>query len=300
VRAVLKLTMPGKRKFKHKVELIVDTAERASKNAGEKKTGKYIVDTLSEMIGREHVERSSMDVGDYAFRVDGAIVIRVERKTLNDLAHSIRSNGKQTGFREQKRRLLEKPDDDPERPCSKEYLVEGDMSKFKERPGYSKDILMGAIVNCERRDSLVVHRTLDIQETMHWLKKTFDKLQEFGFRGKRRPVPGSLNGETDHAVGGTLEYVDTLRHKKSNVKTPRDCFIEQLTIIDGVSMNLAKAISKKHATMGDFLAYLSEKEFDAKCLVGFEYVIEKRHVGGENTSRKIGKKTAEKIIHFLC
>lgn len=286
----------------HVVKLLIDTRERAS---GESGSRRRIYETLASKLGADSVELSTMDVGDYAFSVDGAVVILVERKTLNDLASSIRASSKKSGnhFREQKRRMLEQPDDDPQRPCSREYLVEGRMAMFEERPpGYTRNILMSAIVNCQRRDDLPVVRTESLEETIDWLCKTFDKLCEYGYNGaKRTKTVAGQPSSTDHAVGGTSDYVDTLKRSKSRITTPHECFVQQLQIIPKVSMHLAKSLALRFGSMRGFVQWLEQHAFDATCLDGFRYEISKQHLGAESTFRKLGKNSpiSRNIVQYL-
>jgi len=272
----------------HSVCLCVDSVER---KPGERESFTKIYDKLCKRLGAENVERRPMDSSDYTFSVDGSIVIMVERKSANDFKGSMNSSH----FREQKWALLKA---EPVS-ASKEYLIEGLLSQFDAN---TQNRMMGAMVNMQRRDGILVYRTLSLDETIDWLCKTFEKLGEYGYNpGKRAKTTPGEQGSTDHAVAGASEYVDTFYKRKTKIVTPRECFIQQLTCIPKVSLNLAKSIAEKHENMPGLVRWLRKRGWDPKALSGFEYEIVKTHRGSENNTRKIGKNSpiAKNIVEFL-
>ena len=116
----------------------------------------------------------NLDIGDYIFNYKSKLVCVIERKTIDDLANSIKDGR----YREQKERLLKLY------PKNKiMYLIEGDITKPNKSIKYnkvSKKTIYSSLINVYLRDNISIHRTNNISESIEFLKEMADKIERQG------------------------------------------------------------------------------------------------------------------------
>lgn len=221
----------------------------------------------------------NLNVGDIQFLYNDTIILIIERKTIDDLAHSIKDGR----FREQKIRL-NKYDHNIIL-----YLIEGfiDLNKFKNIEktkvcGLPLPTIIGAQTNILVRDKMKIYRTNYINESVYFILNLYHKFQ--------------LYGNSEESFLNTSQYVDMIQSRKKDNMNPSNCFIIQLSQIPGCSINMAKQIVSESTSMLQLcqayscLDTIKEKE---KLLENIKYQT------SNNKSRKIGSKMSAKIYNYI-
>lgn len=223
----------------------------------------------------DYVICKNMEIGDFAFYVNKELICIFERKTIEDLAGSIKDGR----YREQKKRLLDNI------PKSKIlYIIEGDLTKNNRSFSFnkvSKDTIYSSLINCYLRDNINIIHTLNTHETIEILEQFCKKILKQG---------------TDFLSSSSSTYDEDLiksivQTKKKNI-TPELVFTSQLTCISGVSTNTANLIVKKYQNMNMMISELNKLSEDdrKKELSSIQYTTDKGKV------RKLGPAIAEKIL----
>ncbi|RYE11994.1 MAG: hypothetical protein EOP34_11630, partial [Rickettsiales bacterium] len=128
----------------------------------------------------------NLSIGDFIYELNGEPLIIIERKTLEDLAQSIKDNR----WKNQKINLLENF------PRNRIYFViEGDWNYMNGEDIYNgihKKNLMGCIINTLIRDDIKIMWTLNICETQNLLiylyKKIVKDYEKLGFGEQRTKI----------------------------------------------------------------------------------------------------------------
>ena len=172
----------------------------------------------------------NLDLGDLCIYMDGEPVLLVERKSLPDLAASLKDGR----YREQKGRMLSSVGG-----AKMLYILEGDMT-YESAPGellehVCKEALIGCVINTTVRDGLRVLRTKDTTDTAALLLGVITRV-------RRDPIKYFKS-----QVGGEVCIVT---RKKDSI-TPSMCFEMQLSQIPGVSAKTAVAVRGAFQSMKD-------------------------------------------------
>ena len=212
-------------------------------------------------------ETANLDLGDFQIlNPEGEIVLIIERKTQADLISSIKDGR----HREQKLRLLSS------NVSNIAYLIEGknDIKYFRPTDKSSE---VGSILNTMFRDKLFVIRTLDMEETVLYIKTLLKKFSKNDFKFENK------------------EYSSVIKLKKKDNLTPENCFIAQLSQIPGVSNKIARCIVDKYPNMSELCKNYNESEptFSIKLLESLSFC----QNSGKN--RKVGKVLSERIYKYL-
>ena len=216
-----------------------------------------------------------LDLGDIIVcdKDDNELLI-IERKTLSDLASSIRDGR----YMEQSFRL------------NKEemhnhniiYLIEGDMYKYNDKYTKIKSktlfVTMGCI-NYFKGFSLI--RTTDILETAEYIIRFVEKM------GREKEKKGYYNGGSQNNNEGYSKYVT--RVKKNNI-TPENIGEIILNQIPGISQATSVSIMKHFGSLYNLLDCLKT---DPKCLNDLKY---KTKTGND---RRISKTSIQNISQYL-
>ena len=127
------------------------------------------------------------------------------------------------------------------------------------------------------RDKLFVIRTLDMNETVSYIKTILKKFKNNDFKFENK------------------EYSSVIKTKKKDNLTPKNCFIAQLSQIPGVSNNIAQCIYYKYPSM---IKLCSEYDLleEAQAIKLLESVTFKQKNGKE---RKVGKVVSNRIYNYL-
>ena len=203
------------------------------------------IESISVEYSDITIVSENLQIGDVAICDDlGNEIIIIERKTLSDLAASIRDGR----YKEQSHRLHNSNIHNH----YIYYLIEGNIctfkpSRFGKRPITWKEI-MSAMTSLSYHKGFSVHRTINIEETSMWLLQTTDKL--------RRTKDPAFYTDNETTMKTSNDYVDvSKRAKKANIDETNIGAI-MLTQIPGVSTTSALAVMEKCGGIDKLIDYL--------------------------------------------
>lgn len=212
----------------------------------------------------------NLDIGDVAIADGDQTKLVFERKSLADLAASIKDGR----HREQKARLLEWRKEDPTRQVY--YVIEGYANAVA-----CNATITSSVINTMFRDKIPVILMQDTQATCTFFTETFARFLE---------DPSRFFGEASSS-GTEAAYISQLKMKKNKNITPTNVFIFQLSQIPGISTKIAAGIAATHPTMSDFVRALDALPESTRAAYVENIVV------GEG--RRVGKKTAQKIVEHI-
>jgi len=219
---------------------------------------KELLNSISDIEYKE----KCIDIGDIHIIKNNKVCCVIERKTVEDLAASIKDGRS----REQKKRL-QKLD------TKIFYLIEGSL-KNKKINGIPNTTLMGFIINTTIRDNISVYHSQNLDESIMWLKKLYDKIDYI---------------KEENLITEEAEYVDTIKLSKKSQLTTKTIFICQLTVIPGVSTKIADKIAEFYENMNCLIEAFKMNNNPDMMLANYEIIIK------NNKKRKIGKVISKRI-----
>ena len=194
-------------------------------------------------------------------------IVLFERKSLNDLAASIRDGR----YKEQSFRLSQTTDFHNHNII---YIIEGDIAKYRPHPsisnGVTKSAIQSAMVSLLYYKGFSVIRTMNVGETVDFILHFADKVaKESAISGTNPAYSCSSSSGTDTTSSETTATATATADRYSEVaskKEKRD-FITRATIgeimlaqIPGVSPKIAAGIMKKYdGSVYEFLGDLRRK-----------------------------------------
>lgn len=215
-------------------------------------------------------------IGDYIINYKGKLVTIIERKTIEDLANSIKDGR----YREQKYRLIKnfnKP--------NIIYIIEGDLNFNNKSYHYNKinkTTIYSTIFNMYLRDNLNVYHSSNINDTINFLEELTSKIVKQGIN--------FLNSK----VSEETVVLNSLKISKKNNLTKYIIYKSQLCCIPGISNKYANAIIEKYPSFINLLE-LSKLSFEDK----FQILSNLKYINSNNKSRKLGKTVSTNLIKYL-
>jgi ERCC4-type nuclease len=276
---------------------------------------------LQQNSGIENIDlkSSNLPIGDVIIYDDANTEmlvekIIIERKSVNDLAASIRDSR----YREQGYRLGE---------CSLHnhnifYLIEGSFASLGRR--YNKNTLLSAMTSISYNKGFSLYRTFSVAESAEWIVRMADKIQ----RSKEKPyyslersreekVKGDEDVGGEESEGKTIELADEFVNKmKSEEKDCANAYSSvvkrvkkhnitkdnigeiMLMQIPNVSAAAAQSIMAKYKTIPGLLHALKETP---GALDEITIVTKANSIGSTETKkvRKISKTCKSNIYNYL-
>jgi ERCC4-type nuclease len=271
----------------------------------------------THVSSKHSIKKEQLAVGDIILEDDkGEVVIIFERKTLYDLAASIRDGR----YNEQSFRL----DKENIHNHNIVYIIEGDIERYIEKKGrVSKKTLISCMFSLLYYKGFSVFRTNSICETADIVVFFADKYYKTSIsvgsklrlpyyaaesRGVKHEVspaasPSSLKGKSkseddDNDSDENEKYCAALKsHKEKNEYiTPDNINIIMLTCVPGISSKVATQLMREYKTIQNLL-YQLEKKPDM--LNTFMIKTETSGASPKTTFRKINKTSVENIKKFL-
>jgi len=219
------------------------------------------------------LEKTPLDIGDAIIENGEEELVIIERKSLPDLASSIRDGR----YQEQSYRL----DGSPVPNHNIVYLIEGRMGGYNPRFSKISHATLYVTMFClQYFKGFSVTRTFDISETAEFILRIADKLS----RGK--DVHGYYHTKF---VPRKASYCSVISKTKKKNVTPDNISEILLSQIPGISSSTASAI------MADFpslLALLDELRRNPNCLAGVTYKT-------RNGKRRISQSCIASIKRYL-
>lgn len=173
------------------------------------------------------IEWSNLTHGDFVVSIDGAPRVVVERKTLSDLAASIKDGR----YSNQKKRLLATYP-----PSHVIYLIEGNIV-FCNSPclvgGIPYDTLLSAVLNTCVRDGIHVVVTKNLLDTCGFVEQLYKRIRD-------DPAKYMCTRQV------TNEPPNTVLKSVPRNASKRECFVAQLCQVPGISHKSASAIAERY------------------------------------------------------
>lgn len=268
------------------------------------------VSTINHEIKSERLPIGDIILHDPTQQKD---IVLFERKTLNDLAASIRDGR----YKEQSFRLIETAAATGFNTHHIVYIIEGDLSRYDKRhTQITKTALQSAMVSLLYYKGFSVIRTMNVGETADFVLHFADKVAKEG--------PLSIIDRATTATAAAYSEVSTKKEKRDYI-TRENIGEIMLAQVPGVSAKMASAILSKYGgSIYEFLGDLHRKianyeesvspemsppspsSTDAVCAPVHEQMNKNKlkHVsecfkGVGDGKRGIGKATVEKLTYFL-
>ena len=260
------------------MNLIVDSRESKLKD---------YFDSISSEIQKLGINISyqGLNLGDIILKC-GDLELIIERKTIYDLFSSIQDGR----YKEQKYRLLKNYNK-----SQVVYLIEdvASPSKIKYLRNFSS-ITYGSIVNTIFRDNIKVIRSFSLEESAKYILNILKKMKNNPeFFTKVSEVSQELNEPQVNS-----EYVNHYKLKKSSEMIPTNCAIIQLSVIPGMSVNMAKIIINQYGSIYKLIgAYMAipEENVEDRCQMLANLELDVKN----NKKRKLGKVLSQRVYEYL-
>lgn len=222
----------------------------------------------------------SLPLGDVILSLNQSDKLIIERKTINDLASSIKDGR----YAEQSFRL--NGIDHPNHNII--YLIEGDLSKWNTYKGtkMDKSTIYSALISINYYKGFSVHRSISSAESATIICSMANKLRKDNAKTPYYICGGSqlIKSEDEKTEDNYVSVVK--RVKKENI-TEDNIGELMLCQIPGVSDVTALAIMSKYKTIPELISNLKENK---QCL---------EDIRSTGTNRRLNKSCIENIIKFL-
>lgn len=231
---------------------------------------------LKEYLTHLDVKYENLPYGDIIIDIDGKHLGVFERKTLSDLAASIKDGR----YKNQKIKLLESTPDN-----ALYYIIEGPIDFSLSNinvisNGISNKIMVSCIINMMIRDNIKIFFTKNIMETIDLITNIVERI-------KADPI--KYNKITNKDIEPVIKKVKSINLSKEK------CFEHILCQIPGISNKTAHAVCQKYPTMILMYESLGKLSYEEKLKVLKEIMLEDNN--GKN--RKISEKVLKNIIEYI-
>lgn len=228
------------------------------------------------------IQSAALPLGDIIICTDdGSEKVMIERKTLKDLAASIRDGRyKEQGFR---LNACDVPNHNIF------YLLEGNLQTYKpfHKGAVDKYALLSSMVSITYYKGFSLYRANTLEESAEWLLQLAYKIGKEG--GNPFYMTPSVNVDATNSVGDD-SYSTILKRTKKNNITPENIGEIMLSQIPNVSTGVAITIMEKYKTLKNLMDVLS---LDKNALDSI------KSVNKTGQARKINKTTIENIYTYL-
>lgn len=221
------------------------------------------------------IESSPLDIGDIHFIINGIEYAIIERKTLKDLASSIKDGR----YEEQSYRL----NGYSLHNHHISYLIEGDVTKWNDSTSsISRSTLYSAMTSLQYAKGFSVIRTFHLEDTAQYIHSSFVKLCKIV---NEKPL---FYLSTEEEIKSN--YCSVIKKTKKENITSENMSEIILSQIPGISAITATAITAKYNTIPILIAALQENP---------SVLQELQYMNTKGQMRKINKNTGETIIKYL-
>jgi ERCC4-type nuclease len=215
-----------------------------------------------------------LEIGDIHFIINGIEYAIIERKTLRDLASSIKDGR----YEEQSYRL----NGHSLHNHHISYLIEGDLTKWNDR-SISRNTLYSALTSIQYVKGFSVIRTMNLEDTAHYIYSSFIKLCKI--INENKPF---YYLSTEEEI--KPNYCSVIKKTKKENITSENMTEIILSQIPGISVVTANAITVKYNTISTLIAALKENP---------SVLREVQYTNNKGQLRKINKNSGETIMKYL-
>jgi ERCC4-type nuclease len=257
----------------------IDARERELIPLIREKMGETMTDQITISV-------ESLPLGDIIFCRDEQELLIIERKSVSDLAASIKDGR----YQEQSYRL----DGTELHNHNIVYLIEGNMA----RATFDKSALYSSMFSLQYYKGFSVWRTFSIDETatilcnsIKYLAKSSATRTGYYVGSSASGVAGGGGDSEEPKTSSDKDYVNVVKTIKKDNVTPNNIGEIMLCQIPGVSANTALAIMEHFKCMINLIADL--QEHGASCLEKVELT------NAKGASRKLNKTCVANLVKFL-
>tara|TARA_B100000902_G_scaffold398322_1_gene464691 strand:+ start:248 stop:1051 length:804 start_codon:yes stop_codon:yes gene_type:complete len=227
------------------------------------------------------IEIVTLDIGDIIlYDNDGNEVLIIERKTLNDLASSIKDGRyKEQGYRLSRSSLHNH---------NIFYLIEGNLTSYSNNNRFhnvNKQTLLSSFVSITYFKGFSLYRTNNLTESAEWILSYANKIQ----KEKKQKSYYYNEKDSNNKIINNETYVNVCSRVKKNNVTLDNIGAIMLSQIPGVSSNVAERIMEDYNTIGNLIEHLKENQ----------EILNTIKIGNGEKMRKISKTTLVNINKFL-
>ena len=254
------------------VKLFIDCNEKETvKKTFEKKISKFPCSIINCGVGDFHIctlnsdikiEKEEETINNYQIK------IIIERKTWSDYISSLNSGR----LARQRAEMIEMRND-----VKLVFLIEGIRSKsFRHNSKYiQREAIDKFLISSNIRDNIAVIYTDDLNQSISYIKW----------------IMNQFSNDSNYLESSRAMLTQAERAKKRNKTgiSPKECYISQLSMIPGVSYNIAKEVSLLYPSMKQLLDSSLRDRLEVSNKISEIKV-------GKN---KYGTKRALKIIRFI-
>jgi ERCC4-type nuclease len=244
-----------------------------------------LIPLIREKMGETTTEQitisvESLPLGDIIFCKDEQELMIIERKSVADLAASIKDGR----YQEQSYRL----DGTELHNHNIVYLIEGNMA----RATFDKSALYSSMFSLQYYKGFCIWRTFSIDETATILCNSIKYLAKSSAT-RTGYYAGAVagGGSEEPKTSSDKDYVNVVKTIKKDNVTPNNIGEIMLCQIPGISANTAIAIMEHFKCMINLIADL--QEHGASCLEKVELK------NAKGASRKLNKTCVANIVKFL-
>ena len=238
------------------------------------------------MIDKEkdfNFKQSNLELGDIVFKDDknGDMLI-IERKTLNDLASSIRDGR----YNEQSMRLNAHPLHNH----NIIYLIEGDINFYQPPPlqnPVTRDALYSSMFSILYFKGFSIIKTKNLTETLETIVRFYNKLCK---EVNKSAYYSNTCINNDTSINNDIEYVNTIKTRKKDNITTDNIDIIMLSQIPNVSLAIATTIIETYSSLGKLIDALKK---DETCLNNLNMIV------ASGKTRRISKTAINNVIKYL-
>lgn len=242
----------------------------------------YREHNLIEELKLRNVEfkTENLEIGDISIQLNNKTIYLIERKTLDDLASSIRDGR----YKEQSFRLNDYSLHN-HHIC---YLIEGQLSKFKvskfSKNVINKKTIHSAMCSLSFYKGFSIFQTENYIDTVDYIINTFEKMKKENKCGCFNEIQNIQdNNEKEQ------KYTSCVKKLKKDYITPTNIQSIMLTTIPGVSDTIANIIMEKYKTIMNLIQEYKENN---NILKEFTYL-------KNNKSKKLTKPVIKNIEEYL-
>lgn len=219
---------------------------------------------IEELTSRNIVFiNDNLEIGDICIKCNGKTIYLIERKTIEDLASSIRDGR----YKEQSFRLNDYGLHN-HHIC---YLIEGQLSKYKvskfSKNKIDKKIIHSAMCSLSFYKGFSIFQTENLYDTVDYIIHTFDKIKKENKEGCY--VNSVLNQAEEKEEKEEKKYTSCIKKLKKDYLTPINIHIVMLSTIPGVSDTIATIIMDQYKTISNLIV---EYQKNNQILKEFTYI----------------------------
>lgn len=222
------------------------------------------------------VRNENLVLGDAIVMVGECPLVVFERKTLSDLAASVKDGR----YKSQKTKMMENVERE-----KLYYIIEGvfDFCSVDDVyiSGISKKALVSCIINTLVRDNIKVLMTKNVQETYFLIYAMYNRIKS----DPQKYLNSNQSDEFDKNV---------LKHKAKTLSRD-NCFENQLCQVPDVSLVTARAVIKVYPSMRILYEKLGELSNDEKLKRLKEIMLE----DSKGKPRRISDRVVKNLIQYM-